>query len=108
MVIRKMRINQRSATGYDVLYPETSASMVIDEATGKTVASHLADDEKHITAEERTKWNSPATSADKITIADAGNYYTGTHVEAALQEIGQALNGTRGSIITAVNELLLA
>lgn len=37
-----MRINQKTASGYDLLYPETSAEMVLT-SDGKTVAAHLAD-----------------------------------------------------------------
>lgn len=47
-----------------------------------------------------------SSSADKITVADAGNYFTATHAEGALQEIGQVLNGTRGSLITSANTIL--
>lgn len=51
-----------------------------------------------------------SSTADKITIADAGGYFTGPNktTEKALQEIGQALTGTRGEIIAQVNALLQA
>lgn len=39
-----------------------------------------------------------ATSADAVSIADAGGYFTGTDVEAALQELGAAVGG--GSLNT--------
>ncbi|MGM0973424.1 MAG: hypothetical protein ACQEW2_10770 [Bacillota bacterium] len=49
MATKKMRMNQRNASnGYDVLYPETSTDMVIDEATGKTVAEHMANGVSHV------------------------------------------------------------
>lgn len=47
-----------------------------------------------------------SSSADKITVADAGNYYTSTNTEGALQEIGQTLNAMRGSLITSANNIL--
>jgi len=47
-----------------------------------------------------------STTADAITIADTGGYYTGADVETALQEIGQTLNAMRGDLITSVNNVL--
>jgi hypothetical protein len=47
-----------------------------------------------------------SSSADKITITDTGGYYTGTHVEAALQEVGQTLNLMRGDLVTSTNNIL--
>ena len=47
MAIQKMRINQRTSSGYDTLYPQTTADMVLDEASGKTVANHIHDYVKH-------------------------------------------------------------
>jgi len=46
-----------------------------------------------------------ATTADKITITDAANYYAAAHVEGALAEIGQTLAGTRTSIVTTAQQL---
>jgi len=44
MVLKKFRIKQKNSSGnYDTLHPETSADQVIDQATGKTVATHLAE-----------------------------------------------------------------
>lgn len=42
---------------------------------------------------------SSSSTASSITITDAGGYYTGTDVEAALQEVGTALAGVGGSIL---------
>lgn len=42
---------------------------------------------KHITAAERIKWNNPATTAAKITVADTANLFTATDVEEALKEL---------------------
>lgn len=47
-----------------------------------------------------------SSTADAISVADAGNYYTSTNVEGALQEIGQVLNSIRGSLIDSVNTIL--
>lgn len=38
-------------------------------------------------------WDGGASTAAEIAIADAGAYFTGTDVEAALQELGAAVNG---------------
>lgn len=43
--------------------------------------------------------------AGDIEITDVGNYFTSTNTEGALQEIGQAMNGAKGELIAAVNEL---
>lgn len=47
-----------------------------------------------------------SSSADKITVADAGNYYTSTNVEGALQEVGQTMNAVRGSLVNSAQSLL--
>lgn len=41
-----------------------------------------------------------------ISITDSGDYYNGSNVEAALQEIGQVLNAMRGNLIMSVNNIL--
>ena len=43
--------------------------------------------------------------ASEVTITDAGNYYTSTNVEGAMQEIGQVLAGTRQSIVDTAQAL---
>jgi hypothetical protein len=47
-----------------------------------------------------------SSAASSITVDDAGGYYDSTHVEGALQEIGQTLNSTRGSLVTSANNIL--
>lgn len=48
-----------------------------------------------------TAWNSLAYfNAADVPIADAGGYYTGTDVEAALQEIGAALSGVSSDAVS--------
>jgi hypothetical protein len=47
-----------------------------------------------------------SSNASSITVADAGNYYTATDAEGALQEIGQTLVSMRGSLITSMNSIL--
>lgn len=45
-------------------------------------------------------------TAASTTVTDTGGYYTATEVEGALQEIGQTLNSTRGSLVTSANNIL--
>ena len=45
-----------------------------------------------------------ATAAEDVTIADAGGYFTGTDVEAALQELGAAGGGSGESITKAYTQ----
>lgn len=45
-------------------------------------------------------------TAEEVTVADTGNYYTSTNAEGALQEIGQVLNGVNGELVTRANNLL--
>lgn len=74
MAIKKMRINQRNASNnYDVLHPETSADMVIDTETGKTVAAHLADYTQHVEDEAHVRWLGTA--------GGSANALTATHNE---------------------------
>lgn len=47
-----------------------------------------------------------SNSAIDVSIEDTGNYYTGINAEDALQEIGQAMNVMRGSLIASVNGIL--
>lgn len=39
-------MNEKTASGYDILYPETSTEQVVDVTTGKTVADHLSSSTK--------------------------------------------------------------
>lgn len=47
-----------------------------------------------------------SSAASTITVTDSANYFTSTHVEGALQEVGQTLNSTRGSLVTSANNIL--
>lgn len=47
-----------------------------------------------------------SSNASAITLTDSANYYTSTSVEGALAEIGQALVGTTGKLISDINALL--
>jgi hypothetical protein len=48
MAVQKIEIRPKGTGDYgDVLYPKTSADMVIDEVSGNTVASHMTDYVKH-------------------------------------------------------------
>lgn len=62
MAIKKIEIRPKGDGTYsDVLYPKTSADMVINETTGKTIqeelVSHQADTTKHVTQAEKDAWN---------------------------------------------------
>lgn len=73
------------------------------DLSGATQALDLADVKNRVTALE----NRPTiTGASSVTISDAGNYFSGTEVEAALQEIGSAIATNRGQLITSVNNIL--
>ena len=39
-----------------------------------------------------------ASSADKLPVMDAGNYFTSDNVEDALQEIGETLDGLEAEL----------
>lgn len=47
-----------------------------------------------------------SSSAVDVSITDTGNYFTGTNIEEALQEIGQAMNAMRGNLIASINGIL--
>lgn len=47
-----------------------------------------------------------SSSADKITVTDAGGYFASANAEGALQEVGQTLNAVRGSLVTSAQSLL--
>lgn len=46
-----------------------------------------------------------SSEAIDISIADAGAYYPTKNVEAALQTVGQTINGARGSLISSAQQL---
>lgn len=46
-----------------------------------------------------------SSAAVDITLADNANYYTTKNVEAALQQVGQTLNGTRASLVSTAQAL---
>lgn len=66
----------------------------------KTINGQQPDSNGNITIE--TGGGTAAT----VSIVDAGNYYTSTNVEGALQEIGQTMNSVRGSLIQSAQALL--
>ena len=62
MAERKVEIRPKADDGTypDIIYPKTTADMVVDEDTGQTVAEHLADDTIHKTSNEiRTEETTP-------------------------------------------------
>lgn len=72
MVLKKFRIKQKDSSGnYDTLHPETSADQVIDQATGKTVASHLVDEV-----------NPHKVTKSQVGLGSVGNFAIATQLEA--------------------------
>lgn len=41
--------------------------------------------------------------ANRVTIADAGNYFTGTNVETVTQEIGSSLTSKQSTLVSGTN-----
>ena len=80
---RNIRIEDSEGNSY---YPHAKAKTTFFE-DGTTVETHQADTTLHITATERAKWNNPATTAEKITVADTANLFVATDVEGALKEL---------------------
>lgn len=64
------------------------------------VKSEVAAHQTDLSSQESGK------GASLIGINDSGNKFTATNVEGALQELGQAFSGARGSLITSTNGLL--
>lgn len=60
----------------------------------------------HAINEIKTSLDSISTTGSSTSIVDAGNYYTATNVEGALQEVGLAFNGARGNLVTSVTTML--
>ena len=50
----------------------------------------------------------PYHAAEDVQIVDAGGYFTGTEVEAALQELGSASGGIPATIVDAKGDLIVA
>lgn len=91
MAVKKIEIRPKGTGDYaDILYPKTSADMVIAN-DGQTVETKLAN---------------ISSTASGTSVTDTGNYYTSTNVEGSLQEIGQTLNSMRGSLVTSTNSIL--
>jgi hypothetical protein len=79
------------------------AGRIGDMSTLQTVAK---DSLVNSLNEIKASLDSIATTGISTSITDAGSYYTATHVEGALQEIGLAFAGTRTSLVTSANNLL--
>lgn len=62
----------------------------------------LAEAVDEVLADEFANLSSRAVD---ISITDTGAYYPTKNVEAALQTIGQTINGARGSLITSAQQL---
>lgn len=83
-----------TATGYSV---GDAVSHNGSSYASRTAHTSGASSEPGVGASWETDWmllaEAPATAAD-VPITDSGAYYTGTQVEAALQEVGASLAGT--------------
>ena len=89
----------------DIVRDLNALSTAVDEKAG--VAGGLAvlgEDGKPLNA-DGTPAGGGKTAAE-ISIADAGNYYTSANSEGALQEIGAAFAGARGSLEVNANGML--
>lgn len=77
---------QKNATGgYDTFYPKTIASQVfIDETT--TVADHVADTSKHLTAEERNKLTN-AGQAGGFAVLDENGFIPSKNINPSVLAI---------------------
>lgn len=77
---------QKNATGgYDTFYPKTIASQVfIDDST--TVADHIADTSKHLTAEERERL-SKAGQANGFAVLDENGFIPSKNINPSVLAI---------------------
>ena len=77
---------QKNATGgYDTFYPKTIASQVfIDDTT--TVADHIADTSKHLTAEERERL-SKAGQANGFAVLDENGFIPSKNINPSVLAI---------------------
>lgn len=77
---------QKNATGgYDTFYPKTIASQVfIDDTT--TVADHIADTSKHLTAEERVRL-SKAGQANGFAVLDENGFIPSKNINPSVLAI---------------------
>lgn len=79
--------------------PTINSGMTADVPRDLNALANATDDALH------TAVSSLSSKAADITVADTNNYYTQKNVEAALQQIGQTLNGTRSSLVSTAQAL---
>jgi len=79
-----------NGSSWEEIHPVTRAANVFT-SSGETVEEAMA---------------GITSTARDTSIVDAENYYAGTDVEAALQEIGQSLVSARGNLITSITGVL--
>lgn len=79
--------------------PTITPAMTADVPRDLNALANATDEALH------TAVSSLSSRAVDITIADTANYYTTKNVEAALQAVGQTLNGTRASLVSTAQAL---
>lgn len=79
--------------------PTITPAMTADVPRDLNALANATDEALH------TAVSSLSSRAVDITITDTANYYTTKNVEAALQAVGQTLNGTRASLVTSAQQL---
>ena len=79
--------------------PTINTSMTADVPRDMNALAQAVDDALH------TAVDSLSSNAVDITVMDSNNYYTQKNVEAALQQVGQTLNGTRSSLVATAQAL---
>ncbi len=93
--------------GKGVEYTKSDNSKVVLNTKLAEVDTHIADSVKHITGAERTAWNAAKTAAS-VTVADTGNNFTGTDVEAVLLELFTLANNGKTDIATVIGSPALS
>lgn len=79
--------------------PTINTSMTADVPRDMNALAQAVDDALH------TAVSTLSSNAVDITVMDSNNYYTQKNVEAALQQVGQTLNGTRNSLVATAQAL---
>ena len=79
--------------------PTITTNMTADVPRDLNALADAVDDALHDAV------SSLSSQAKDISITDSGAYYTTKNVEAALQTVGQTLNGTRASLVSTAQAL---
>ena len=95
---------QKNATGgYDTFYPKTIASQVfIDDTT--TVADHIADTSKHLTAEERERL-SKAGQANGFAVLDENGFIPSKNINPSVLAINTEFTNIAAMKAADINKI---